>query len=119
MPGSERLYLICVGTADDWVERSGGGVYYFVAAGEKYIPVFTTLERAKRYMAAKLQEPGAHLDLLESGGVENAAAVTAGDFSSLEMDIELVAELAADMDADWLIRDPRPGDQQEVLRVPK
>jgi len=30
-----------------------------------------------------------------------------------------VARAALIADVDYLIRDPRPGDQQEILRVPK
>jgi hypothetical protein len=89
------------------------------ANGEKAIPVFTSRERMKGYIRANLNDPKARMDMMEGGDSERARKLAEEGFGGGLMDVGRIAECAVEAEADWLMRDPRPGDEQEVLRVPK
>ena len=57
--------------------------------------------------------------MLESVGVAHAQPLTEGRFVIMPLDTDGVAMAAATVDADYLVRDLRPGAQQEVLRFNK
>ncbi len=120
MADNGRLWAIIVG---DFIERGdlvGIELHYFVDTDdEKVIPVFTSHEHLEEYVRANLNTAEGHLDMMEGGDLTRARALSEGRFKGVLMDVSNIAELAVDMEADWLMRDPRPGEQQEVLRIPK
>jgi hypothetical protein len=56
------------------------------------------------------------MQLLESIGVVHAPALTSGRFIVMPLRAEGLARAAAMVEADYLVRDPRPGDQQDIMR---
>ncbi|MDQ5827640.1 MAG: hypothetical protein M3441_26140 [Chloroflexota bacterium] len=113
------LHVIGMGSEADW--EAGRGSFYFIEDknGEKCIPVFTSPERADRFARANFDNPEAHMQMLESIGVIHAPALTSGRFIVMPLRAEGLARAAAKVEADYLVRDPRPGDQQDIMRVPK
>lgn len=57
------------------------------------------------------------MQMLESAGASHAAPLTAGRFMIMPVRIESLTKVAAMVDADYLVRDLRPGEQQEILRL--
>ena len=119
MDQGEYLHVIGVGAAADW-EAGRGSLYYIEdKSGEKAMPTFTSAARAESYIKANLSGVEAHMQMLEGIGVTHAPPLTEGRFVILPLDAEGVAWAALMVEADYLIRDPRPGYQQETIRVPK
>src|SRR5215212_255262 len=119
METEEHLHVIGMGSEADW--EAGRGSFYYIEDknGEKCIPVFTSPERADRFAQANFDNPEAPLQMLESIGVVHAPALTSGRFIVMPLRAEGLARAAAMVEADYLVRDPRPGDQQDIMRVPK
>ena len=112
-------YIIGVGAPDDW-EADQGSIHYIEDKnGEKAMPVFTTGERADAYARAHLENAEAHMQMFESLPVSHIPPLTEGRFVIMPLKREGVAKAALIADADYLVRDPRPGDEQEILRLPK
>ena len=117
MEQGEYLYIIGLGNAEDW-EAGRGSIYYIEDRnGERRIPVFTTYEKLQEYAAANLDNPTVYLTMLESVGATHAAPLVADRFVVMPLDANGVAQAAALADAAYLVRDPRPGERQEVLRL--
>jgi hypothetical protein len=116
MEHGEYLYLIGLGGQADWEE--GRGAFYYITdqKGEKGLPVFTTAERAESYGQANLNTPEAHMDALEIIPLSHADLLTEGRYSIMRLGAEGVARVANTVEADYLIRDPRPGETQDILR---
>jgi len=113
------LHIIGVGSTEDW-DAGRGSIYYIEdRRGETCLPVFTTPERAQWWVSANFNAPEAHMAMLESVGAGYAEPLTEGQFIVMPVDSNSVAKAAAIVDADYLLRDPRPGEQQEVLRFNK
>jgi hypothetical protein len=113
------LHIIGVGSREDW-EAGRGSIYYIEDwRGETCLPVFTTPERAQSYVDANFNAPEAHMAMLESVGAAHAKPLTEGRYILMPLDTDHVAQAAAMVDADYLLRDPRPGEQQEILRFDK
>ncbi len=113
----EHLYVIGVGNAEDW-QAGRGSIYYTEAPnGEKAMPVFTTSEKGERHIRANFGVPGAHMDMLESLPASHIEPLTEGRYIIMQLDAEGVGQAAALVGADYLIRDPRPGGEQEILRL--
>ena len=113
---SGYYYLIGVGDQKDWEEGRGHIHYIEDRNKERCIPVFTTPEGAQRHIEKNFWQTEAHLDMLESAG-QDPSALTAGRFILMTVDTETLANAAASVDADYLMRDPRPGWNQEILRL--
>ncbi len=113
----EHLRIIALGNEEDW--RAGRGSIYYIEDrnGEKAMPVFTTPEKVERYVRANFDAPKAHMDMLESVPESQVKPLTEGRFIVMPLDAAGVAQAAAMVGADYLIRDPRPGDEQEILRL--
>ena len=79
--------------------------------------MFSTPERAERYIAAKIDTPKAHMDMLESLPESHIEALTEARFALMPLDADGLARAAAMVGADYLIRNPRPGGQQEIMRL--
>jgi hypothetical protein len=119
MEQGDYLHLIGVGNSEDW-EAGRGSLYYIEDKnGEKCLPVFTTPERVASYVRANFGAPKAHMDMLESLPASHVGPLTEGRFLIMPLDTEGVAKAAAMIDADYLLRDPRRGKQQEILRLDK
>ena len=118
MEQDEYFYIIGVGSSGDW-EAGRGSLYYIEdRKGEKALPVFTTPEKIEEYARATLNSPGAHVSMLESIGASSASApLTGGRFSLMPLKADAVVRAAASIGADYMIRNPRPGTEQEILRL--
>jgi hypothetical protein len=112
----EYLYIIGVGSTEDWEARRGSFYYIEDRNGEKAMPVFTTAEKVEKHIDANFNTPKAHMDMLESIPESHLETLTEGRYIIMPLDTEGVAQVAATIGADYLIRDPRPGDEQEILR---
>ena len=111
----DYLYVIILGSDEDWEAGRGSTYYIEDRNGEKALPVFTTPEKAQQYIQT-LSNPEAYSQLLESAEVERAKPLVGERFVIMPFDVNGVAEIAAAMEADYLVRDLHPGPQQEVLR---
>ena len=110
------LHIIGVGSIEDW-EAGRGSIYYIAdRRGETCLPVFTTSERAQWWISVSFNAPEAHMAMLERVGAGHAKPLTEGRFIIMPVDSNSVAKAAAIVDADYLLRDPRSGEQQEILR---
>ena len=112
-------YIIGTGNTNDWDEGRGSLYYMESRDGKKYLPLFTTPEKVQRFIEANFNQPMAHMSMLESAGLSHARPLTEGRFIIMPVDEKGVERAALIMDADFLLRDPRPGNQQEILRLPK
>jgi hypothetical protein len=114
--GGPTLHVIGVGSKEDWEAGLGSLFYIEDGKGETSLPVFTTAEKAGAFVQANFDRPEAHMQMLESIGVFHAPPLMASRFVLMPMDQDSLTSAAATDDADYLIRDPRPGDHQEILR---
>ena len=120
MEPGERLYIIGLGGSEDW--QAGRGSIYYVEEkdGEIALPFFTSPERAEGHVRAYLEAPEAHMQMLESLGATaelHARPLTQGRFIVMPLDSKTLAKAADAVRADYLVRDLRPGEEQEVLRL--
>jgi hypothetical protein len=110
-------YIIGVGTVADW-EAERGSLYYIEDKnGERAMPVFTTRQRAEDHARANFDAAEAHMQMFEGLPVSHIPPLTEGRFIIMPLQIEDVVRTALMADVDYLVRDPRPGDQQEMLRL--
>jgi hypothetical protein len=120
MEPGERLYIIGLGGSEDW--QAGRGSLYYIEDkdGAMVLPVFTSPERAEGHVHSYLEAPEAHMQMLESLGATaelHAEPLTQGRFIVMPLDSQTLTKAAAAMRADYLVRDLRPGKEQEVLRL--
>jgi hypothetical protein len=119
MSEEQYVYLIGVGSQEDW--QAGRGSLYFIEdrCGERAMPVFTTPEGVEGHIEANFNRPEAHMQMLESiaGMPYHAKPLTEGRFIIMPVTHELVIEAALRAGIDYLVRDPRPGREQEILRL--
>jgi hypothetical protein len=115
----EYQYILAMGSPADWEAGKGSIFYIEDKNGEKALPVFTTGERAREFARANFESAEAHMQMFEGLPVSHIPPLIEGRFMAMPLGIEDVAKAAAMADADYLIRDIRPGDQQEILRLPK
>ena len=115
----EYVYIIGVTSSEDWGEGRGSLYYIEDRHGERAMPVFTTPDAVERHMAANFGAPQAHMEMLESlaGTPGYVEPLTAGRFIVMPVTHELLIEAALRNGMDYLVRDPRPGSQQEILRL--
>ncbi len=119
MQQGEYLYVIGVGDAEDWEAGRGGFYYVEDSKGDQALPVFTTRERAEIYVTDNLHGPEAYLSMLESAGTVGAEALTEGRFVLMPLSPEGAVKAALATGVSYLIRDPRPGGNQDILRLPR
>ena len=115
----EYMYIIRVGSLEDW-ERGLGSLYWIEdRKGERCMPVFTTREGVERFIEANFSRPESHMQMLESiaGTPSHAEPLTAGRFVIMPVDEDLLIRTALRMGIDYLQRDIRPGAEQEILRL--
>lgn len=120
MAETEYMYVIGLGHPGDWAQ--GQGAFYYIESieGEVVLPLFSSAEKAQKYIKNNFYSPQAHMELLESGGYSGAANVTAGRYMTMPYKWPgKVAEVAVDVGADILIKDPREGAMQEMIYVSK
>lgn len=108
--------MIGLGSSSDW--QAGTGSFYYIEdrRNERALPVFTTREAVDQYIKQTLNRPEEHRGMLESIGLLRPPALAEGNFVVMPFAAEAVEEAAAKVGAHYLIRDPRPGDQQEIRR---
>lgn len=119
MQQGEYLYVIGLGDAEDWKAGRGGFYYAEDGNGDHALPVFTTKEGAAGYATNNLRGPDAHLSMLESAGAVGAEALNEGRFVLMPLSPEGAVKAALALGVSYLIRDPRPGGNQEILRLQK
>ena len=117
MQQGEYLYVIGLGDAEDWKAGRGGFYYVEDGKGARALPVFTAREWAEGYVADNLRVPDAYLSMLESAGTVGAEALTEGRFVMMPLSPGGAVKAASAMGVSYLIRDPRPGGKQEILRL--
>jgi|SRR5215212_2471485 len=116
MQQGEHLYAISVGDPTD-LQVGGGSLYYILDdSGEKGLPVFSDLRHAERYVEANVLDPDAHLAYRMGGAApDHVRALAEGRFALKRLEAEQVPQAVASVGADYLIRDARPGQQQEEI----
>ena len=122
MDPDEYVYIIGVGSSADW--EAGRGSLYFIEDknGERALPIFTTSEGVQSFAEANFGTPEAYMQMLESLGANvesHAPPLAAGSYIFMPLKPDGLELAAATIDADYLVRDPRPGEEQEVLRFSK
>jgi hypothetical protein len=111
------FHIIGLGDQKDW-EAGRGSIYYIEDKnGEKCVPVFTTAEGVQRYIAANFNLPEAHMDMMEGMPESHIQPLTEGRFIIMPLPAEQVIQAAGMTGADYLMRDPRPGSEQEIIRL--
>jgi hypothetical protein len=120
MEPGEHLHIIGLGDTDDW--KAGRGSIYYIedGRGKIVLPVFTTPERARKHALTLHDSPESYMQMLESLGAtaeSHATPLTEGWFIVMPLDSRTMATAAATVRADYLVRDLRPGEEQEVLRL--
>jgi hypothetical protein len=114
----EYVYVIGLGNEEDWQARRGSLYYIEDRNGEKAMPIFTTPEKIERYVRANFDAPKeAHMDMLESIPALHTKPLAEGRYILMPLNAEDVARAAVMVGADYLIRDPRPGEKHEILRL--
>jgi hypothetical protein len=112
----EILYVIGLGSREDW--EAGRGSLYWIEdpGGERALPVFTTPEGARQHWAANsgVRE---RLKMADSIPTTHQGPLLQKRIVVMSLDAEGLAMAAAKIKADYLIRDPRPGAEQDVLRL--
>lgn len=120
MEPGEYLYIIGLGTPADF-EAGRGSLYYIEDKnGETALPVFTTPERLESFVGANLTTPEAYMQMLESLGARaetHAPPMATNKYTIMPVNNDGLALAAQMMHADYLVRDPRPGNEQEILRL--
>jgi hypothetical protein len=118
MATEANWHIIGLGTSEDW-EAGRGSLYYIEDKnGETCVPVFTSVERVQEYIATNFGDPKAHMDMLESLPPSHTTPLTEGRFIFMPFDAaRRLLEAAAIVGADYLLRDPRPGSEQEIMRL--
>jgi hypothetical protein len=112
-------YIIGIGNTEDW-EAGRGSLYYIEGNdGERYLPIFTKPEGASDYATTYLDDPAANLQMIEGGPLSHAGPLLSRHRIIMPFDVERIAKAAATIDAGYLLRNPRPGRAQEVLRLTK
>ena len=119
MKRAELLYVISVGDPADRQAGRGGLYYVLDDNGEKGVPVFSELERAERYVETKVLDPDAHLEhKLGDAAPDHVGALAEGRLAIERLEFAQVDQAAASVGADYLIRDPRSGQQEaEIVRI--
>ncbi len=113
----EYFYVIGLGNEEDW-QAGRGSVYYIEDRnGEKGVPVFTAPEKAEQYIRANFHSPEAHMSMLESVPESHVEPLTRGRYVVMPLEAAGVVRAALLAEADYLVRDPRPGHEQEILRL--
>lgn len=116
MQDGTLLYVIGLGDRDDW--KTGRGSLYWIEApnGEHALPVFTTPEKATRFWEANsgVRE---RLEMAEKTPATHQGPLLQNRITLLPCTTETLAMAAERVRADYLVRDIRPGDEQEVLRL--
>jgi xanthine/CO dehydrogenase XdhC/CoxF family maturation factor len=117
MPDQEEWFVIVIGDNDDW--QTGRGSLYYIEEkhGERAMPVFTSAEKAEDHFRANLTSADAHMQMLEKLHVTHVPELTEGKFGIASLPAEPLVTLALSADINYLVRDPRPGAQQEVIRL--
>jgi hypothetical protein len=114
---NEYFYVVGVGGSEDW-EADRGSLHWIEADnGERVMLVFTSPEKAEAYVRANLHSPQAHMQMLEGLLISHVPPLTEGRLSVLRLDAHTLIEMALSIDITCLVRDPRPGAQQEIIRL--
>jgi hypothetical protein len=109
-------YVIGLGDREDW--EAGRGSLYWIEApnGEHALPVFTTPEGTSSYWKANsgVRE---RLQMADTTPTTHQGPLLQNRITLLSLNERGVALAAERVRADYLIRDPRPGAEQEILRL--
>lgn len=118
MKQDEIMYVIGLGSQEDW--EAGRGSLYWIEAldGEHALPVFTTPEDAEKHWLTNSSVRD-RLDMAENTGVPytHQGPLLQNRFVVMALTLEGLAMAAEMVGADYLLRDPRPGHEQEILRL--
>jgi hypothetical protein len=110
----EMLYVIGLGGLEDW-DAGRGSLYWILdSRGKHALPVFTTPGKARDYWEANsgVRE---RLEMADSAPVTHQGPLLQNRFILMPLAHESLVMAAAKVKANYLVRDPRPGTEQEVL----
>ena len=116
----EHVYIIGLGSSEDWEEGHGSLYYIEDKNGEIALPVFTTPEAAESYVQANFDTPKAYMEMLESLGANvesHVPPLAEPRVIFMPMDIQGLARAAALIEADYLIRGLDPDSEPEIMRL--
>lgn len=114
----EIMHVIGLGGREDF-EAGRGSLYWILdSSGLNALPVFTTPEAALNYWGANSGVRD-RLDMAENAGLPTThqGPLLKNRITVLPLKVEALALAAELVGADYLVRDPRPGKEQEVLRL--
>jgi hypothetical protein len=109
-------YVIGLGDREDW-EAGRGSLYWILASnGEHALPVFTTPEGAHSYWTANsgVRE---RLEMADTMPTTHQGPLMKNRITLLPLNERGLALAAEGIGADYLVRDLRPGAEQEILRL--
>jgi hypothetical protein len=113
----EYVYIIGLGNTEDWDEGRGSLYYIEDKNGRTCIPVFSTPEGVERHIEANFNSAESHMQMMEGLLLSHVGPLTDGRFIIMPVTEDLIFNKAREMGINYLVRDPRPGDQQEVMNV--
>ncbi len=112
----EHYYVIGVGDPEENLE--GAGFYYIEQkSGKRVLPLFSSSEKATRYIEEVLTKPVAYMDILESSGIKNPKMLESlqGDrFFVAKVDVEGFATALYVTKTNAFALDLGPGETQVV-----
>ncbi len=105
---NEPHHMVCVGRGQD------GRPYaylYINALGEKVLPVFSSIGRAREYIADEVDTPERYMDLIECFSAEAGPPpeLVAGNYFLIEANFQTASFCAMYMSAELVEIDPGPG----------
>jgi hypothetical protein len=117
--GQDSYWICFVGHDEDFEAGRASLHYVEDPRGEWCLLLFPTRKKAERFVQANFDTPESHISMLEGTPESHLSPLTAGRFMVAQVPNEEIVELALEAGIDYLVRDPRPGTEQEVLRLDK
>lgn len=114
--GRQTVFIIVLDLTDD--RGTGRAGYYYIEDGNglRALPIFTSGEGVIRYAQTNSAALGDQMDTMEDLPTGHTGKLTDGRFVVLELVYpEELAEVMEEVEPDYLVRNPMPGERQEVM----
>jgi len=115
--GQDSYWICFAGWEQDFEEGCAGLHYVEDWRGERCLLVFSTRGKAEKFAEKNFNTPQAHMMMMETLPESHQAPLTGGRFGVGQLDNKDIIEAALDAGIDYLVRDLRPGTEQEVIRL--